>query len=317
MNVLIIGGAGYIGSRVSEYLISKEILVSIVDCNWFGYHKNINISRVDFADNLSESYIQNFDAVVLFFGHSSVGMSNGVIESAMNNNVISVTKLLRKLLPHQLFIYSSSSSVYGNTNTELVDETWVNGIAYTEYDLTKKALDDFMQIQSIHKNWWGLRYATVCGGSVHLRTDLMMNMMYHTSQTENKIYAFGGKVNRSILYILDLAKAVYNILVAPKQPGIYNLSSFHSTNYEIASVMSDILQTPVEQKHSSGINKTTSSRYDYKISSKKYESVYLPIGQTYGDFLCAPTNIETVIKDLQIYYPIAVKTNRENPIVHL
>jgi nucleoside-diphosphate-sugar epimerase len=317
MKVLILGGAGYIGSRVTEYLLTKDIHTEIVDCKWFDSHSNLHISETKFIDDLTSGYIQKFDAIILFAGHSSVAMCNGVIESAIKNNISSVITLLKKLLPHQIFIYSSSSSVYGNTNADVVDETWVNGTPYTEYDLTKKMLDDYMSIQTIHENWWGLRYATVCGGSLNLRTDLMINMMYDTAIKQNKIYIFGGKVNRSILWISDLSKCIYNILSMKKTPGIYNLSSFHSTNYEIAEIVSEFLNVPIEYKSPVGINKTTSPRYNYKINSNKYESSYLPIGCIHGDTIQLKSNVIDVLKDIQLYYPNAIKSVRETPIIHL
>jgi nucleoside-diphosphate-sugar epimerase len=314
MTILIIGGLGYIGSLTVKEL-AQQHYVHVVDAYW---HPSSSVNREDIRrlcggnftyeptqfQNLSKSVIQQFDAVILFAGHSSVAMSRGVITDALYNNVAGPIDLVNKLRPDQLFIYSSSSSVYGDASNTIATETHPHAPAYTEYDFTKRTFDDYMQMQSTHARWWGLRYATVCGGAPVLRTDLMINMMYHTAHTQHKIYVFGGEVRRSLLHTKQLVSGITSILNNPHSAGIYNLSSLGSTNIQIADAVAQKLNVAVEHRAPEGISKTTSSRYNYIIDSTKFET-------TFNCSLIA--SISDIIDSLHEYYPSAQLTTREMP----
>ena len=110
MNILIIGHKGYIGSRLCEFLKEKELNVTGCDIEEDGQH---------FA-NLTIEYLSTFNVVILLAANSSVKSCKNNFES-LNNNVIFVIELVKKLNPQQKFIYMSSSSVYGTCNDKLVD----------------------------------------------------------------------------------------------------------------------------------------------------------------------------------------------------
>lgn len=305
MKILVIGGSGYIGSLVTKELSTNHV-VHVVDTQWHtSSPSNIPCHQTEFQQ-LPASFIQTFDAVLLFAGHSSVAMSRGVISSALYNNVTGPIDLVKKLRPEQLFIYSSSSSVYGDAPHTMATEIDTPSAAYTEYDFTKRTFDDYMKMQTDHTNWWGLRYATVCGGAPVIRTDLMINMMYHTAQLHNKVYIFGGKVRRSLLSINKLVAGIVSILNHPHAAGIYNLSSLGSTNIDIATSVAHTLNVPIEYQSPTGISKTTSSRYNYIISSEKFETT----------FQCSLTaTVEDIVSSIREYYPVAQLTTRELPYV--
>ena len=97
--ILLIGGNGYIGSFLSLNLKDKYD-IKIVDLNWF----NDSDDEYDFK-NLTDSYVKEFDAVLLLAGHSSVKMCDTDMLSSFNNNVDNFIKLISKLNKSQKFIY--------------------------------------------------------------------------------------------------------------------------------------------------------------------------------------------------------------------
>jgi nucleoside-diphosphate-sugar epimerase len=92
-NVLVIGGNGYVGSRLRQVL-AQIYTVESVDCCWYNYDEESR--RLDYH-KLTADYLAKFDAVVLLAGHSSVASCVGPIQSPWLNNVTNFTDLVAKL----------------------------------------------------------------------------------------------------------------------------------------------------------------------------------------------------------------------------
>ena len=159
--ILVIGGAGYIGTRLRLEL-SKQYAVDSVDCCWFNHDETSR--RIDYA-KLTNGDLEKYDAVVLLAGHSSVASCVGAIQDPWLNNVTNFTELLKKLT-RQTLIYASSASVYGNSVPgELHRESSRKPfIPVNNYDITKYALD--LEATKAIDNGMdviGLRFGTVNG----------------------------------------------------------------------------------------------------------------------------------------------------------
>ena len=135
---MILGGHGYIGSRLQQVL-SQQYTVDIVDTNWY------NTSQQEFlADyhDLPKDYYANYDVIVVLAGHSSVKSCEGPIKGPWLNNVSNFEELLTKVSASQLVIYASSASVYGNSRPgERHSEGFIKFTPVNNYDITKYALD--------------------------------------------------------------------------------------------------------------------------------------------------------------------------------
>ena len=109
--ILIIGGNGYIGTKLHQYLsideenntTDKEI--DIIDDCWFtGLNKPIEGTIIkDYRDMTKEFYSQ-YDNIILLAGHSSVKMSEAGLSSCFRNNVTNFIELLEKLNDKSLFM---------------------------------------------------------------------------------------------------------------------------------------------------------------------------------------------------------------------
>ena len=242
-NVLVIGGNGYIGSRLRQVL-DNNYKVSSVDCCWFNY--DLTSRRIDYH-KLTADDLAVYDAVILLAGHSSVKACNGDIRSPWLNNVTNFDDLLTKMSEHQLLIYASSASVYGNSKPgELHSESILNFTPINNYDLTKYSLDLTAQLAIDQgRNIIGLRFGTVNGWSPNLRTDLMINAMYEAAVSRGKITISNKHINRALLGIDDLCRGIVQCIEQPT-PGIYNMASFNTTVDNIATAVSASLQVPIE-----------------------------------------------------------------------
>jgi len=264
-NVLVLGGNGYIGSRLRQVL-KPTYQVTSVDAGWFDLDPDSHI--LDYHD-LTVEELASVDAVVVLAGHSSVKSCLGDVKSPWVNNVTNFTELLDKLPSSTTVIYASSSSVYGNSLPgELHKETVKNFMPINHYDLTKYTLDLHAQ-QLINEGRMiiGLRFGTVNGWSPNIRVDVMINAMYASAIQNQQIVVTNRHINRALLGIEDLCRAVIAIIEKP-QAGIYNLSSFNTSVGEIAEVVSDKLSVSVVDQGN------TPNVYDFALDTTLFESTY-------------------------------------------
>lgn len=298
MNILVLGGAGYIGSRLQQQL-AEEHLVDSVDCCWYTYdQKSI---RKDY-NSLTVSELEKYHAVILLAGHSSVKSCAGDITSPWLNNVTNFTNLLSKLRNDQLVIYASSASVYGNSLPgELHSETTVKFVPVNHYDITKYALDQQAVIANLTgKRVIGLRFGTVNGWSPRLRVDVMINAMYDTVQQKRPIQVYNKGISRALLGIEDLCRAISACITNPV-PGIYNLASFNSTVGEIANAVAGRLNVDIDYKGQ------TPGAYDFSLDTGLFSSTY--------NFTFTETPV-TIVDSLIEKYKLSHTSRRDNYMIY-
>lgn len=308
-NILIIGGDGYIGSKLCQDM--EEIYnLSIVDNNLFETNKK-KISKISCDYNLlEEDYLSKFTHIILLAGHSSVRMCDMYPNSIFNNNVRNFINLFEKIKENQTLIYASSASVYGNTNEKMISENKELKTPYNMYDLTKQMIDQYSLLSNNKKRFFGLRFGTVNGYSPTLRDDVMINAMTNSAWKHNKIFLYNEETNRSILGTNDLSNAIQAIIESNNSSGgIYNLSSFTKTSGEIAQIVSKKTGCEIEKIAIDGDyklvgnEKLVSSKYNFFISSDKF------IKDFSFDFT---DTAETIMDSLILNKEKMIMTNRNN-----
>jgi nucleoside-diphosphate-sugar epimerase len=299
MNVLILGGEGYIGSRLQQVL-REHFIVDIVDDCWHHGCLNPSVIRKDYADLTSE-FLSNYKTIIVLAGHSSVKSCDGDIKNSWLNNVTNFDELLRKVTT-QLVIYASSASIYGNSKPgEMHKESTVNFLPVNNYDITKYSLDLLAQLAIDNgKTVIGLRFGTVNGWSPNLRTDLMINSMFRSAMTKSIVEVSNKHINRAILGIEDLCEAIKVCIDSPKS-GIYNLSSFNSSVEEIANVVSKKLNVPIID------NGNTAGVYDFNLDNSYFCNTF--------DFKFKQTP-ETILDNLLEKYTGSYFGRRDKPIIY-
>ena len=277
---LIIGGCGYIGSRLFNYLKQKQYEVVSLDLELFG-NPNIQNTKENYKD-LTKEDIARFDNVILLAGHSSVKMCESNMIGCFRNNVQYFIELLSKISKNQKFIYASSSSVYGNVNRNIVTEECEEYVAGSFYDLSKAVIDHYVKIFD-EVNYYGLRFGTVNGFSPNTRNDVMINAMVSSAIANGEIKVFNPMIRRPILYINDLCRAVETIILEGNHSnrGLYNLASFNSTadiiGRKTSEVFDDVKLSVIDREPTpeENINKKLNSKvYDFAISSDKFISTF-------------------------------------------
>lgn len=272
--ILIIGGSGYIGSRlIKEYL--KKYSITTLDLCWFNFKYKPDI--IGDYYKFDKSFYSKFDVIILLAAHSSVKMCEGSILSAYNNNVRNLIHLFSNLNSNQKIIYASSSSVYGDVGTNIVDENYFNFLPHNHYDITKHIID--LYAPKFDVEFYGLRFGTVNGYSPIVRKDIMINSMTYNAISSGEIKLYIKDIIRPILGINDLVRAIETIIDCDQDKrGIYNLASFNETAENIAYGVSDILNIKVKEYETDPSNieniKLQTKCYNFSISCKKFINAF-------------------------------------------
>jgi nucleoside-diphosphate-sugar epimerase len=285
MKLLVIGGTGYIGTKLIDYLREQtKLSIVVVDSeNYNGSlqkRDDIHYITAKFQD-LPKSFYSEFSDIVLLAGQGSVSNSKNVL-NVIDNNVRNFAWLLEVITSEQKLIYASSSSVYGRTHNKEVDEEFSKTSGYEPYnyyDWSKQTIDQLAELSG--KQYYSLRFGTVNGFSRNLRNDVMINSMSFNAKKNGKIFVSNNNVNRPILGVNDLSRAIWTIIQNGHKDlsGIYNLNSFNATVGEIATRVSEIWNVPCENldttKTTQIVNfKLQTKSYDFKIHSTKFITAF-------------------------------------------
>lgn len=272
MNVLIAGGAGYIGSVLCPRLLKRGYNVDVVDLLWFGKHlpDEVNVINKDLKE-LSEEDLRVYDAVIFIAGLSSDPMAeySPTLNFEYNASHPAYLSYIAKRAGVKRFIHGGSCSVYGYTINELYDENspassnYPYGISKLqgEFGCLKQADSDFSVI--------AFRQGTVCGYSPRMRLDLVINTMFKNALQHGVITVNNPAIWRPILSVQDAATAYVRALESPSEiSGIFNIMSGNYTIGELADYVRDIVREELGAEARIEMKNIKDFR-NYKVSGEK------------------------------------------------
>jgi nucleoside-diphosphate-sugar epimerase len=279
--ILVLGGAGYIGSVFVEYLLSNQlnVEVTVIDNFMFGQsslnhllrHKNLNIENMDVRNisNIKELVIK---ADVIFPLAAFVGapMCKKDPIGAELVNYKFVIDLLKIISPKQILIMPTTNSAYGSGDEKnYCDETSVlNPISKYAIDKVKVEKEILQRENSI-----SLRLATVFGMSPRMRTDLLINDFVYKAVNDKYIVLFESHFKRNYIHVADVSRAFVHCLENFKsmKNHIYNvgLSNANLSKLEICKIIKKYIHDFVILEEN--LRKDEDQR-NYIVSNKKIEN---------------------------------------------
>lgn len=243
MHYLITGGAGFIGSHLTERLLSDGYKISCLD-NFNDYYdpnikekniersltdNNFQLIRGDILDDylLKKLFDQNrFDGIVHLAARAGVRPSVLQPKLYQEVNVRGTLNLLEMAKEHQIkkFILASSSSVYGNNKKVPFSETDSVDNPISPYAATKKACEligyTYASLHNISVTC--LRFFTVYGQ--RQRPDMAIHKFTKLISNGQEIPIYGdGKVKRDFTYFSDIIDGVVSSIERCNGYNIYNL----------------------------------------------------------------------------------------------
>ncbi|MEZ4226516.1 MAG: NAD(P)-dependent oxidoreductase [Polyangiaceae bacterium] len=275
MNILVTGGAGYIGTPLCMRLAQSGHRVLCWDPGFFGFHfpqplQGIEL-RAERVQRLGVADLERFapDWVLHLSGLSNDPMANFAPELNWEENTRAtehVGQLVQALGVPLLF--ASSASVYGfQPDVLLTEEADVAPIGH--YSESKAAAERWL-LDNVERVFC-LRQATVMGPSPRMRFDLLTNGMTLTAWTQGKIpVLYGGREARPQVHILDLVDAYERVLATPAlQRGVYNVSATNDNVLDVAHAIRNQLETEHDRRIELDVTDEARKHRSYALDSEK------------------------------------------------
>jgi nucleoside-diphosphate-sugar epimerase len=276
VKILIVGGAGYVGSALIPALLERGYEVDVIDLKWFGVHLPEGVSVVD-KDIMrcTTDDLEGYEQVIFLAGLSNDPMAE--FDPAMNFEanaaVPSYLAYLAKLVGVRRIIYASSCSVYGYTVNELYDEE-APAVSSYPYGISKlQGERGVLQMQDERFSAIALRKGTICGYSPRMRFDLIVNTMYRACIKDAKI-----TVNNPSLWrpILDMRDAVAGYLRAIQADysisGIFNIASDNYTVGQVGDKVKEKMEALLDSRIELELKNIQDYR-NYKVEISKARTI--------------------------------------------
>lgn len=252
MNILVTGGAGYVGSVLLPELIKDGHSVKCLDRFFFGdeflsqkqFDGKIELIRDDIRW-FKPDVLKDIDLVM-----DLAALSNDPIGALEPEKTYQINHLgrarvgrLSKEMGVKRYILASSASVYGQQQNTVDEKSVVNPI--TDYSkANRKAEQDVLKLNDDNFCVTVLRFSSVYGSSPRMRFDISVNSMVLEMYRNKKIVVRGKNNSRPFIHIKDAVKAYQKTIVASKNiisGQIFNVGS-DEQNFKMGNIAENIIK---------------------------------------------------------------------------
>jgi nucleoside-diphosphate-sugar epimerase/dTDP-4-dehydrorhamnose 3,5-epimerase-like enzyme len=289
-SILLLGGLGYIGSKVYDLLQEKKYSVDILDNHLYKDLIPPNpFIEIDIRDKENlEKIIKNYDIIISLA--AIVGDPACLIDTNLAidincigyKNIAEICKNLKKKV-----IHISTCSIYGSEVNKIIKEE-DEGFPIDFYGQTKYTQERIIKDIG-NDSYCILRLGTVYGLSPRMRYDLVINAFAAKSIKDGKIIVFGGEQQRPFVHIQDVARVILHT-IENSLNGVYNVGGSNLTIIKLSEIIKKITNCEVK------INKNIEDKRSYLVDNTKllntgYEFKY-NINDAIEDIIHSPTALE-------------------------
>jgi len=242
MNILVTGGAGYVGSELIPALIQDGHNVKCLDRFFFG--KDYLISKKFDNIELIQDDIRWFDSKILkdvdivmdlaALSNDPVGDLNPEKTFEINHKGRERVAKLSKENGVSQYILASSASVYGQQKDIVTEDSTVNPL--TAYSKANRMAEiKALQLNDDTFSVSVLRFSSIYGLSPRMRFDLAVNSLVLDLYNTGKIIVYGKNNSRPFVHIKDAVRSYQSVILASKKlisGQIFNVGS-DEQNYSI------------------------------------------------------------------------------------
>jgi nucleoside-diphosphate-sugar epimerase len=269
MNILVAGGAGYIGSVLVPMLRDHGYHVGVVDQLWFGNHLPAD-TPVDARDlfTLGAADLEGYEQVIFLAGLSNDPMAEySPAKNFIENGALpTYLAFIARQAGVRRFIYASSCSVYGYTVNQLYDEESPVTCAYP-YGISKLAGErGVLQLHDGTFSAIALRQGTVNGHSPRMRFDLIVNTMFKCAMRDGEITVNNPSIWRPLIDVRDTCGAFLRAVQADYAiSGVFNVAHDNYTVGQVADLVKDEVEALTGRKTRVTIKNVQDFR-NYKVT---------------------------------------------------
>lgn len=276
--VLVTGGAGYIGSILTENLLNKGYQVSVVDdfrynetsLNHLVKFKNLTVINSDVRD--FDNYSKAFSSAEIIIPLAALVGAPVVKKRDFDSHTINVNscqELFSNSTKDQFFIMPTTNSAYGkgDSNGQCTEESALLPISQYAIDKVELEKQLFNETSAV-----SLRLATVFGASPRMRTDLLVNDFVLRAVRDSVICLFESNFRRNYVHVQDVSAAIIHMIENEKNAigNIFNvgLTEANMTKLQLCERIKEhvpnleIVEVPFAKDP---------DQRDYEVSNEKIE----------------------------------------------
>ena len=276
MKILVVGGAGYIGSHMIKRFQSTDHQIDVLDNLSTGFKENSQNYKLHICDLSNKEQVHKilkenkYEMVMHFASSINVGESYDHPMKYYENNVINTLNLLECMIDLKIlnFIFSSTAAVYGEPESIPIKEEQ-NLSPINPYGKTKSVVENILSDydKSYGLKYISLRYFNACGAHIdgtigerhNPETHLIPLILQTASGRRNNFKIYGddyktkdGTCVRDYIHVMDIAEAhllSLEKLIQTQSSDIYNIGNKQGYSVrEIIDMVEEITQTKIPYK---------------------------------------------------------------------
>lgn len=281
-NILITGGAGYIGSVLTGLLLSKNYKVTVVDnllykqqsLTSYCYNKNFTFIKGDVRQLTDLVNLKDFDTIIPLAAIVGMPACDSNKHLATEINLDQITNIVNNTTKDQKLIIPNTNSQYGSSEHVITEDSPFNPLSH--YAKTKCDAED--TVLNSPRSGVALRLATVFGLSPRMRLDLLVNDFVYRAVTDKLLVLFQSSFKRNYIHVRDIANTflfvIQNYDRCIGEPFNVGLSTANLSKLELAQCVRKYVTglVIIEEEFTEDFDKR-----NYIVSNEKLESLgWLP-----------------------------------------
>lgn len=288
-DVLVVGGAGYVGSVLVPKLLDLGHKVRVFDL--YTYSDSRKLGADIFGEHVEHEKLEQIKGDVrdkVAIGEAVAGMANIIHLACLSNDpTVDLDPKLSEEINYKAFlyflnavrlyktdrlVYASTASVYGvKTEPEVTEDLPVEPLtAYAWWKVfCEKAVQDTINLKDT--TWVILRPSTVYGYGPRQRLDLSVNILTNHALNKGVITVFGGQQQRPNIHIDDVTDLYIMMLDLPKDKiagKIFNAGRENLKMLEIAEIIQEVVGEMTGKEIKMEVTPSNDLR-SYRVSSEK------------------------------------------------
>jgi nucleoside-diphosphate-sugar epimerase len=287
--VLITGGAGYLGSTLSEHLLNEGYHVTVLDnlmykqMSLLHLFKRSNFEFIfgDVRDKeLLQKLVLNHDVIIPLAAIVGMPACKSNPQLATDVNYIQIANIVGVLKSNQKLIIPNTNSQYGSSDDIITEDSPFKPLSH--YAKTKCDAEELILKT---KKGIALRLATVFGVSPRMRMDLLVNDFVYKSVTDGYMVLFESHFKRNYIHVQDIARTfefmIKNYDECVGEAFNVGLSTANLSKLELANKIKEYVPSLVikEDNFKEDFDKRNYIVSNEKLESKGWSPIY---GLDYG-----------------------------------
>jgi len=218
-NILVTGGAGYLGSTMVPDLLNAGHKVRVLDnftfkqasLNHVCYHPNLSVVKGDIRiESVIAPLMKKADVIIPLAALVGAPLCSLDPVGATTINHDAITLMLKHLSKEQIVLMPTTNSAYGtgDKNNHCTEESPLRPIS--QYAIEKVGIENELME---HPNAISFRLATVFGMSPRMRIDLLVNDFTYRAVNDRFVVLFESHFKRNYIHVRDVSRAFQHALI--------------------------------------------------------------------------------------------------------